>query len=805
VSSNLEVGTANLFVDTVNSRVGLGKTNPDTALDVVGTVTATALVGTNLYGTLLGSNAASVSSLTASGTVKGTDLIGTNLYGTLLGSNAASVSSLTASGTVKGVDLIGTNLYGTLLGSNAASVSTLTASGDVAFDTNTLFVDSTENRVGIGTVTPRADLDVVGTGAIIVPSGTTDQQPTGVNGMLRYNSTTGYMEAYTVSGWGSIATPPTIQTFSPTSVAGGDVTTQVFTVTGAFFDAQTTIQLQGADNTLYDVTGFVFTNSGSIGFKMGTLASGQAANRPFKVVVTNGAGLEATSTATISLLPPTITNVSPTTITGSAVGSQTFTVLGTNLSTSMASGNNIQVLGADGSTLYNVDSAAVVHTGRITFKLAATSGSLSSGQLANRPYKVRVTGSAGFTATSTATIGFSGLSWTSPAAGATLSTFFTDSSANNTELAATDDVGGSGVTFSLVSANLPSGLTVNGITGAITGTIGAATAAGGVSVTFRVTDNVSGTTLDRTFSIVGVAPLYPFGSSFTFTNASATGHTGPTLTNLTDTYTPSWTDNTNYLNVTAGIQEWTVPAAGSYTITAAGAGGQDHGLGGGRGRIVRRTVVLNGGEVIKILVGQVGTSSVSTDGNSGGGGTFVMKTPYNSTASVLVIAGGGGAQQGPGWGTQFAGGDAQSTGATPRNTSAGYGANYGGGGSGAGSNGGGLLSDGTSGGLHSPQHNNGSSGLTLTGGRGFINGGNGGITNHTGGGSSTSYGGFGGGGVTYYGNRVLGGGAGGGYTGGAAGHYNVSGGEGGGSYYPGGTDQGLGSRGDDGYVTILKN
>ena len=129
VSSNLEVGTANLFVDTVNSRVGVGKTNPDTALDVVGTVTATALVGTNLYGTLLGSNAASVSSLTASGTVKGTDLIGTNLYGTLLGSNAASVSSLTAS-------------------------------GDVAFDTNTLFVDSTENRVGIGTDSPQYRLDV---------------------------------------------------------------------------------------------------------------------------------------------------------------------------------------------------------------------------------------------------------------------------------------------------------------------------------------------------------------------------------------------------------------------------------------------------------------------------------------------------------------------------------------------------------------------------------------------------------------------------------------------------------------------
>ena len=87
----------------------------------------------------------------------------------------------------------------------------------------------------------------------------------------------------------------------------------------------------------------------------------------------------------------------------------------------MASGNNIQVLGADGSTLYNVNSAAVASATSITFKLAATGASLSSGQLANRPYKVRVTGGAGLTATSTQTIGFTGISWTSPAANATLS------------------------------------------------------------------------------------------------------------------------------------------------------------------------------------------------------------------------------------------------------------------------------------------------------------------------------------------------------------------------------------------------
>jgi hypothetical protein len=391
------------------------------------------------------------------------------------------------------------------------------------------------DTVNIGTVT---DLVVSGTRGTTLGGGTTAQRSVyPLLGTIRYNTTTGFMEGYTATGWGSIATPPTIQTISPTSVAFVSVTTQVFTVTGAFFDAQSTLQLLGGDNTLYVVTDFVFTNSGSIGFKMGTLASGQAANRPYKVVVTNGAGLSVTSTTTI---------------------------------------------------------------------------------------------------------GFTGLSWTSPAAGATLATFNTSVSANNTELAATDDVGGSGVTFSVPAFNLPSGLSLNGSTGAITGIIGAA---GTTSVTFRVTDNVSGATLDRTFSIVGAAELYPF-STHTFTNAGVTGRTGPTITDLTDTYTPAWTDNTNYLNVTnQGIQEWTVPKTGTYEIEVYGARGRgciatyDTGY-YGKGARMKGRFSLTKSQIVKIVVGQegiLGGLNENNYGGGGGGGSFVF-----TGTTPLIIAGGGG-------------------------------------------------------------------------------------------------------------------------------------------------------------------
>ena len=120
----------------------------------------------------------------------------------------------------------------------------------------------------------------------------------------------------------------------------------------------------------------------------------------------------------------------------------------------MTGAGKVMVLGVDGSTLYAVNSVAVASTTQLTFNLGA---SLSSGQLANRPYKVRVTGASGLTATSTQTIGFAGLSWSSPASNALLEYEGGTSSTQN--LIATDEVGGSDVTFSVVGGSV-SGLSL---------------------------------------------------------------------------------------------------------------------------------------------------------------------------------------------------------------------------------------------------------------------------------------------------------------------------------------------------------
>ena len=57
-------------------------------------------------------------------------------------------------------------------------------------------------KVGIGTVAPAVTFEVSGTDAIIVPIGTTAEQPgTPTAGMIRFNSTNSKFEGYTGSAW----------------------------------------------------------------------------------------------------------------------------------------------------------------------------------------------------------------------------------------------------------------------------------------------------------------------------------------------------------------------------------------------------------------------------------------------------------------------------------------------------------------------------------------------------------------------------------------------------------------------------
>ena len=280
---------------------------------------------------------------------------------------------------------------------------------------------------------------------------------------------------------------------------------------------------------------------------------------------------------------------------------------------------------------------------------------------------------------------------------------------------------------------------------------------------------------------VGPPPpgLYSF-TTFTFTNGGQTGPTGPSLATLLSSYntgTNPWLNNTSYFNTSTGIQLWTAPATATYRIEARGAAGglSTDSVSGGAGAEMIGNFALTSGEIIKILVGQMGlTGNGSTRGGGGGGGTFV--TRQNNT--ILVIAGGGG-----GGGNNPSTGLAASTGTSGVNgeLSTNGGGNRGAGGTSGGGGGGGDWASGGAG-----YSGDGSTNVSSQGGstvpRAYLNGGSGGLRPTVW--ADTTDGGFGGGGWAY-----AGGAGGGGYSGGGGGGWSNAGGGGGGGSINNGSAQ----------------
>ena len=128
-----------LKVDTVNARVGINNQTPSQALDVNGTIINRLGIGYDGFALVgppssVGTNAVLMpTTLTAPRTYTLPDATGTVI-------TTGNLSSITSVGT---------------LGS-------LTVTGDLTVDTNTLRVDSTNNRVGINVTSPTVNLDIVG-------------------------------------------------------------------------------------------------------------------------------------------------------------------------------------------------------------------------------------------------------------------------------------------------------------------------------------------------------------------------------------------------------------------------------------------------------------------------------------------------------------------------------------------------------------------------------------------------------------------------------------------------------------------
>ncbi len=274
--------------------------------------------------------------------------------------------------------------------------------------------------------------------------------------------------------------------------------------------------------------------------------------------------------------------------------------------------------------------------------------------------------------------------------------------------------------------------------------------------------------------------LFTF-TSHTFTTCGQTSMFGPNLSQCRGSYSTTWDEIDDYFYVsTQGIQMWTVPADGTYRITARGAKGG--GGRGGNGAQMRGDFTLSRGDTLYIVCGQQGGRSTQGDYCAGGGGGSYVYLDAFGTYPLIVAAGGGGQCEG------YSGGAGQS-GLT---TSSGGGHGSGPGGTGGNGGSGGLdIGDLSTGGGGGGWLTDGSPGLTIRNPRGEggecpRNGAVGGEYTHPS--FDNADGGFGGGGSGSDNSGA--GGGGGGYNGGGGGNnYSPWGAGGGGGSYNSGTNQ----------------
>jgi hypothetical protein len=227
-----------LYLDVTNSRVGIGTSEPSTALHVVGNTTITG----NLY--LSGSfspDTISVNNLysTDSTAIQINDAV--NISGALSSSGIKYPITDGTNGQFIKTDGAGNLTFGTVSTNSISQLNSNVTVTDAGTGSITIVADGTT----VATFNTATGVDAsTSTKSLRLPNGATGDRPTGAAGMIRYNSTSDTIEGYTTAGgWAQLgATTAAAQDTTNTSVNAYTAisTTQVTAdsfLTGAFDSA----------------------------------------------------------------------------------------------------------------------------------------------------------------------------------------------------------------------------------------------------------------------------------------------------------------------------------------------------------------------------------------------------------------------------------------------------------------------------------------------------------------------------------------------------------------------------------------
>jgi hypothetical protein len=237
-------------------------------------------------GSLTGGNIFTGGVVSAVSTITGGNLAtgGTvSASGTITGGNIATAGTVSATGNITGNYFLGNGAFMTGIDRNLirfgdSNVRILSANGNISMDVNgtgnvvvvttggmsvTGNVQSTQYTLGANavfgsslTATTGATVAVNATDSILMPVGNTLQRPSGVTGMLRFNTTTDKLEVYDSNSWEQVGA--TVFTVIGDQQFAGDDSTLTFVLS----DTQTTnsciVSINGVvqiPGTAYSVTG----------------------------------------------------------------------------------------------------------------------------------------------------------------------------------------------------------------------------------------------------------------------------------------------------------------------------------------------------------------------------------------------------------------------------------------------------------------------------------------------------------------------------------------------------------------------
>jgi len=265
---------------------------------------------------------------------------------------------------------------------------------------------------GGGGVAAVYDVASTSTGYFSLPRGSTAQRPgTSANGYVRFNTTTGTTEHYTINGWESIGGVISVATVSPSSFTGNAGTQ--FTITGSGFVSGCVVSFITSGSQEYAASSTTFLTASNL--TATTPRNFTVAEEPLSVKVTNPSGATGTKlnaidcggTPTFTTAAGSLGNIYDSTRTNYTLATAAATDPdGTSITYSISSGSLPLGLSFNTTTAAITGTAtAVVSDTTYTFTVSASDGVNTS----TRQFSITVLAPVILTYTTAGTY-----SWTAP-------------------------------------------------------------------------------------------------------------------------------------------------------------------------------------------------------------------------------------------------------------------------------------------------------------------------------------------------------------------------------------------------------